>query len=67
MQEPRLGEKLGALGPTQGGPQHVGHCLNSLKGCHIGDYIGDYYKVYQGGGPQHVGVDLRSPLKKVRV
>ena len=25
---------------------HVSHSLNSLKGNHIGDYIGDYYRGY---------------------
>ena len=25
---------------------HMSHSLNSLKGGHIGDYIGDYYRGY---------------------
>ena len=28
------------------GHTHMSHSLNSLKGDDIGDYIGDYYKVY---------------------
>ena len=27
---------------------HVSYSLNSLKQGYIGDYIGDYYRVYQG-------------------
>ena len=29
--------------------EHVSHSLNSLKGRHIGDYIGEYCKVYTKG------------------
>ena len=25
------------------------YSLNSVKGGHIGDYIGDYYRCYEGG------------------
>ena len=30
----------------------VSHSLNSLKGCYIGDCIGDYYRGYEGGCPE---------------
>ena len=29
--------------------RYMSHCLNSLKGCYIRDYIGDYYRAFEGG------------------
>ena len=29
--------------------EHMSYSLNSLKGGNIGDYIGDYYRGYEGG------------------
>ena len=35
--------------PRIGRACHVSYSLNSLKGGHIGDHMGDYYRGYQGG------------------
>ena len=40
---------LGVLGLDVGVEGYVYHSLNSLKGISMGYYLGDYYKVYEGG------------------
>ena len=47
-QEPSLGRPDGpsAHGLCPRDLFHVSYSLNSLKGCYIGDYTGDYYRGY---------------------
>ena len=44
--KPSLASKV-APGPEL--LSHMSYSLNSLKGAYIRDYIGDYYRGYEGG------------------
>ena len=43
------GQALSKVGTMGIDVFHMSYSRNSLKGDHIGDNIGDYYRVYQGG------------------
>ena len=36
---------------------YLSYSLDSLKGIHTGDYIGDYHRAYQGGYFEFLSLD----------